>query len=128
MLGDFYVVISEFLPGKNILEWLANNSGVDCLPLLKQVHSLIQAIHREGIYHGNLAFESFRLKAGSQEVGLAEMNFNEKGEELFGSLHKNTTAADWEFFGILLHIALNGTMPYFSKEALQYKGINNAVV
>ena len=56
------------------------------------------------------------------------MNFNEKGEELFGSLHKNNQQADWEFFGILLHIALTGSMPYFSKEALQYKNINNLAV
>jgi len=80
MLGDFYVVISEFLPGKNILVHMAGNAGADCLLLLRQVHAIIQSIHREGIYHGNLTFESFRLRAGSQEVGLAEMNFHEKGE------------------------------------------------
>jgi hypothetical protein len=47
---------------------------------------------------------------------------------LFGSLHKNTPAADWEFFGMLLHIALTGGVPYFSKEALQYKNIGNPAV
>jgi tRNA A-37 threonylcarbamoyl transferase component Bud32 len=115
-IGDYYLLISEFLTGPNILEYLSEHPGQDCSSVLRQVHAIIQAIHEQGMVHGSLSFDSFRVRGGPNvEIGLADMSFQERPEQLFGSLHKNSVNADWEFFGILVNIAIQGSAPYFSK-------------
>lgn len=121
-IGDYYLLVSDFLSGPNILEYLAEHPGEDCSPVLRQVYAIIQAIHDQGLVHGSLSFDSFRARGGpSVEFALADMNFSEKPDQLFGSLQKSSPAADWEFFGMLVNIAVQGGVPYFSKESLQYK-------